>query len=450
MDSVKSAIFSVLLLLDGVIYDFVCYIYEIFYALADINIFSDEAYDEITTKIYVILGLIMLFVLAYSLLRAVINPDDYAKSEQSIAKLIPNVIISLIIIVLLPTVFEFAMNFQHAVLTNNTIYKLFLDENDIDSTTTTVEPGRQTAFYTFSAFFYPSEEFCSSDDGGNITDINACKEKVESNGSKWYWPPSWGQDTITLAQLDSSILSGEASFRNYTQFSDAVAENEASYTFLVSTVAGVFILYVLLNFCFDMAVRVIKLVFYQLIAPIPVICRILPGGKFKETFDTWVKQTVSVYLEVFIRIFVMAISVFLIGLVVEYFDGGELNAQIGNVGFVQKLIIQALLIMAVVIFMKQAPDLIGKMFKLDTGGMKLGLMDKLAMGGGLVAGAAAGGLVTTGARNIVAGVKNFQGTKGQGTWTRTKAALGIGTSTIGGWASGAIRGGKEGIKAKNF
>ena len=92
MDSVKSAIFSVLLLLDGVIYDFVCYIYEIFYALADINIFSDEAYDEITTKIYVILGLIMLFVLAYSLLRAVINPDDYAKSEQSIAKLIPRVI----------------------------------------------------------------------------------------------------------------------------------------------------------------------------------------------------------------------------------------------------------------------------------------------------------------------------------------------------------------------
>ena len=388
MDSVKSAIFSVLLLLDGVIYDFVCYIYEIFYALADINIFSDEAYDEITTKIYVILGLIMLFVLAYSLLRAVINPDDYAKSEQSIAKLIPNVIISLIIIVLLPTVFEFAMNFQHAVLTNNTIYKLFLDENDIDSTTTTVEPGRQTAFYTFSAFFYPSEEFCSSDDGGNITDINACKEKVESNGSKWYWPPSWGQDTITLAQLDSSILSGEASFRNYTQFSDAVAENEASYTFLVSTVAGVFILYVLLNFCFDMAVRVIKLVFYQLIAPIPVICRILPGGKFKDTFNTWVKQTVSVYLEVFIRIFVMAISVYLIGLVVNYFDGGELNNQIGNVGYVQKLIIQALLIMAVVIFMKQAPKLIGDLFKLDTGGMKLGLMDKLAMGGVFAAGGA--------------------------------------------------------------
>src|SRR5699024_5186594 len=107
------------------------------------------------------------------------------------------------------------------------------------------------------------------EEGGGITDLNACKENVKSNGDKWYWPPSWGNKEISLAQLDSSILSGEASFRNYTQFSDAVAENEASYTLIVSTVAGIFILYVLLNFCFDMAVRVIKLAFYQLIAPIP-------------------------------------------------------------------------------------------------------------------------------------------------------------------------------------
>lgn len=450
-----SIIYSVLLLLDGVIYDFVCYVYEIFYALADINIFSNDAYNEITQKIYVILGLVMLFVLAYSLLKAVINPDDYAKGEQSITKLIPNVLISLAIIVLLPTVFEFAMNFQHAVLTNNTIYNLFLDENEVDSASTTVEPGRETAFYTFSAFFYPSEEFCSSDDGGNTTDINACKENVKSNGGKWYWPPSWGNKEISLSQLDSSILSGEASFRNYTQFSDAVSENEATYTFIVSTVAGIYILYVLLNFCFDMAVRVIKLAFYQLIAPIPVICRILPGGKFKDTFNTWVKQTVSVYLEVFIRIFVMAISVFLIDLVVRYFDSGELTAQIGNVGFVQKLIIQALLIMAVVIFMKQAPKLIGDLFKLDTGGMKLGLMDKLAMGGALTAGAVAGGGATMFARNTVSGFRkmgtNFKEAKGIGKVGAIAGGL-IGTagSVAAGTVSGAARSGKAGLKAKNF
>ena len=454
-----SIIYSVLLLLDGVIYDFVCYVYEIFYELADINIFSNDAYNEITNeitqKIYVILGLVMLFVLAYSLLKAVINPDDYAKGEQSITKLIPNVLISLAIIVLLPTVFEFAMNFQHAVLTNNTIYNLFLDENEVDSASTTVEPGRETAFYTFSAFFYPSEEFCSSDDGGNTTDINACKENVKSNGGKWYWPPSWGNEEISLSQLDSSILSGEASFRNYTQFSDAVSENEATYTFIVSTVAGIYILYVLLNFCFDMAVRVLKLAFYQLIAPIPVICRILPGGKFKDTFNTWVKQTVSVYLEVFIRIFVMAISVFLIDLVVRYFDSGELTAQIGNVGFVQKLIIQALLIMAVVIFMKQAPKLIGDLFKLDTGGMKLGLMDKLAMGGALTAGAVAGGGATMFARNTVSGFRkmgaNFKEAKGIGRVGAIAGGL-IGTagSVAAGTVSGAARSGKAGLKAKNF
>ena len=455
-----SIIYSVLLLIDGVIYDFICYIYEIFYALADINIFSDTTYDKITTKLYVILGLVMMFALAYSLLKAVINPDDYAKGEQSINKLIPNVIISLAIIVVLPTVFEFAMNFQHAVLTSNTIYDFILSDGEADSTSTavTVEPGRETAFYTFSAFFYPSEEFCSSEEGGGITDLNECKENVKSNGDKWYWPPSWGNEEISLAQLDSSILSGEASFRNYTQFSDAVAENEASYTLIVSTVAGIFILYVLLNFCFDMAVRVIKLAFYQLIAPIPVICRILPGGKFKDTFNTWVKQIVSIYLEVFIRIFIMALSVFLIDLVVDYMTGTgatNINSQLGNIGFVQRLIIQALLIMAVIIFMKQAPKLIGDLFKLDTGGMKLGLMDKLAMGGALTAGAVAGGGATMFARNTVSGFRkmgtNFKEAKGIGKVGAIAGGL-IGTagSVAAGTVSGAARSGKAGLKAKNF
>lgn len=63
-----------------------------------------------------------------------------------------------------------------------------------------------------------------------------------------------------------------------------------TYNVFISTVAGVFLLYVLLNFCFDMAVRVVKLMFFQIIAPIPVICRVIPGGKLKDVFSDWMKK----------------------------------------------------------------------------------------------------------------------------------------------------------------
>ena len=151
-----------------------------------------------------------------------------------------------------------------------------------------------------------------------------------------------------------------------------------------------------------MAIRVIKLAFYQIIAPIPVICRILPGGKMKDVFSKWTKQVISIFLEVFIRIGIMYLGIFLITLIIDNFGN---IAGINSLPLTQKLIVQALLIMGVIIFIRQAPKLLGELLNLDTGGMKLGLMDKLAMGGGLLAGAAAGGLVTGGTRNFVSAFK---------------------------------------------
>lgn len=445
---------SVLLLIDGAIYNAIKYIYNIFDFMAGINLFTEERYQDITQKIYVILGLIMMFVLAYSLLRAVMNPDDFAKGEKSFSGLIKNIIISLALIVVMPAIFSFAMDFQAAVLDNNTIYKFILDREDLEESD--IDIGSQVAYYTFTSFFYPSEEFCTDGAGGMTSEqAEACKSDIESNGSTWYRPSTWfNNDQITLAEYDALIESGQASFTNYNDFSNAVADNEISYNMIISTIAGAFVLYVLVNFCFDVAVRVIKLAFYQLIAPIPIVCRILPGGSMKDVFDKWTKQTISVYVEVFIRIAVMALGVYLIRLVIDTFNAGIPGIE--SLGFAAQMIVRFLLIMAVIIFVRQAPKLIGDLFHLDTGGMKLGIMDKLAMGGGLAAGAFLGGGVTAGTRNVVSGIKrtalntkNATGVLGKG-----KAVVGgiAGTaaSFAAGTVSGAVRGGKAGLKSKNI
>ena len=133
-----------------------------------------------------------------------------------------------------------------------------------------------------------------------------------------------------------------------------------------------------------MALRVVKLAFYQIIAPIPVICRVIPGGKLKDVFSKWVKQVISLFVEVFIRIAALTFGVYLIGKIIDRFEKGLPGIDSLNlVG--QKTIVLALLIMSVIIFVKQIPKIIGDMFGLDTGGMKLGLMDKLAQGGALTA-----------------------------------------------------------------
>lgn len=453
---------SILLLIDGVIYNAIKYLYNIFDFMAGLNIFNNKNYEDISYKIYVILGLIMMFILAYSLLRAVMNPDDFAKGEKSFPSLIKNIIISLALIVVMPAIFSFAMDFQAAILDNNTIYKFILGREDLEESN--VDIGSQIAYYTFTSFFYPSEEFCTDGSGGMTTEqAESCKNKIKSNGSTWYRPSTWfTNDQITLAEYDVLIESGQASFTNYNDFSNAVADNEISYSMIISTIAGVFVLYVLINFCFDVAVRVIKLAFYQLIAPIPIICRILPGGNMKDVFDKWTKQTVSVYVEVFIRIAVMALGVYLIGIVIDAFKEGIPN--IDSLKFTAQMIVRVLLIMAVIIFIRQAPKLIGDLFHLDTGGMKLGIMDKLAMGGGLAAGAFIGGGIGSGARNFATSIRNtgskFKDIKAQNLTgkNKTKAygkallggTAGLLTSTAAGTVSGALRGGKSGLKSKNY
>lgn len=440
MKAILSAVWHLFLSLDGIIYNLICYIFDIFYYLCGLQFFTDADYNKIVSKIYIVLGLIMMFVLAYSLLKAVINPDEFAKGENSFPKLIKNVIVSLVIIVILPTVFNVAFSIQNSLLNYDVIPQLILgtDDGAVDGVPNIngAPGGRAIAFYTFKSFLVPN----TTDDICNGTDEEGCRNNIKGN-------EGWGKNDDALAVTDEAVFSSDSSFSQYTNYSEAVRDDQLTYYFPISTVAGIFILYVLLNFCFDMALRVVKLAFYQIIAPIPVICRVIPGGKLKDVFSKWVKQVISLFVEVFIRIAALTFGVYLIGLIVEKFDNKLPGIDSLNlVG--QKTIVLALLIMSVIIFVKQIPKIIGDMFGLDTGGMKLGLMDKLAQGGALTAGAIAGGALGTLGRNTVSAVKGVG--KAQGGWNKFKAGVAGAASVGAGALSGGFRGFKGGKGAKNL
>lgn len=440
----KADAIGLLMFIDTIIYRLVDYVYDIFNALAKVNIFDMNDYKTIVSRMYVILGMVMLFSLAYSLLKAVINPDEFAKGENSFPKLIKNVIISLAIIAVLPTAFSVAFNLQNTILNQNTIPKLVFGNGTDYDNATREDAGEMMSYYVMTAFLHPNVEWCN-EKGYEIdddTDINLseCASKIKGDGA---WLVTNGED---LKSVTEKFKAGTYDISAFNDFGESAAAGKVTYNVFISTVAGVFLLYVLLNFCFDMAVRVVKLMFFQIIAPIPVICRVIPGGKLKDVFSDWMKKTISTYVEVFIRIAIMYLGVFMISQVVNNFS----NINFGSLGVAQKLIAEALIIMGVVIFMRQAPKLIGDMFHLDSGSMKLGLMDKLAMGGALAAGATIGGAGGMLLKNGTSAIKNFHETKGKGVGARLGAAVrGVG-STIAGTASGARRGFMAGKGAKNL
>lgn len=448
-----SVILNLLLLLDGFIYNLVAWMFKIFEFLAKTNLFDNNMYDGIVRRIYVVLGMIMMFALAYSLLKAVINPDEFSKGENSFPKLIQNVVISLGIIAVLPTVFTVAFNIQNSILNYDTIPKIVLGENY--NSQDYQDPGRSIAYNTFTAFLHVNEEYCraqnSTEEAEGDFDEQACAEQINTDGSnrKWYKPWRLLNTPETFAGISSKIEAG-ASFINFSQFGEAIQSGKLSYIFILSTICGIFLLYVLVNFCFDMGVRVIKIMFFQIIAPVAVVCRIIPGGKMKDVFSTWVKKTISTFVDVFVRIFIMYLGIFAILTVISVFKEQLPNNMLSST---QLLIAKALIIMGAVVFIKQAPKLIADLFHLDTGDMKLGIMDKLSAGGAFAAGSFIGGGVTALTRNAVNKIGKTQWRDANGNLRFGNVAKGIGSvalSSLAGGASGALRSGKAGLKAKNF
>ena len=103
--------------------------------------------------------------------------------------------------------------------------------------------------------------------------------------------------------------------------------NDEDYAFnwdgLVAIIAGGATCYILLLFAIDMAIRVFKLAFLELTAPISIVAYMAKGD---EILKSWFSQTMKTFLDVFVRIAAIAFYLFLIKNLSTYmakFEGAE-------------------------------------------------------------------------------------------------------------------------------
>ena len=416
--ALANGIVGLFLIIDGIIYWAVGLLFDIYYELAGAEIIKNEVYEEIASRFLVIIGVFMLFYLAYSLLRALVNPDELNKNTS---KIVINLVTSLILINVVPVIFTYAFQLQNIIIKENVIGNIVFG----NTTTNIASVGKNVAMTFFDAFVDVS-------DSAQISTENHTYE-------------SWADLKICIINNKTDGCVGNEGFRDIAILSDSVAAGDTQYTFLVSTLCGAFLAYIILSFCIDLGIRVVKLAFYQIISPIPIFLRIMPEKK--SVFDNWVKATLATYLEVFIRILIMYIIAFLCSNILEnvnLFGNDEL-------GIISKVII----IMGIFAFAKQAPKLIGNVIGIDAGNIKLGLRQKVADGGGYLAAAALGGGATTMVRNFTHGMSNINSNVQNAKGVRGKFGAAFGTtlrsfgSATGGLISGAVRSGYNARSSKN-
>lgn len=352
-------------ILDSIVYMIISGIYQVFFNVANSTLISGEVIKQFFSRVQLILGIVVLFKLAITLMNGIINPDSINDGKSGFSKIITRIITALIMLVLIVPLnipedaitngsYEAQLNnngilfgtmyeFQSRILSQNTLAKLILNKSISMSETTSneaiAEAGNDLAATILKTFVTVNLE--SEDAEKNITTtadyLNPTNRMCKDNDST---------DTVydyLLTNNYRTVLS-LTSFKCGSHFT-------FNYSFLISTIVGVLFIIVMVGFTLDMAIRAFKLAILRLIAPIPIISYIDPKAE-NGAFGAWSKTVITTYVDLFVRV---AIVYFIIFVIDSFIHGGiVIDVSSGIIGFFSILFI----LLGLFFFAKEAPKFI--------------------------------------------------------------------------------------------
>lgn len=395
-------IYDLLAFIDWVIYSLASSMFRIIIDIANVEFFNVEQITTIANRVYIVVGVLMLFKLVISAVQYMINPDTFDDKEKGVAGILKKTAISLGLIVVVPAIFNFMVSIQGSII--KTLPSIILGTNPTESVDYD-KLGNDLSFTVLSSFVKVNENKGSNE----ITDIDSFKSKVTQG-----CPRLFGN----------------------------VDDCKYNYMIIISTISGGFLCYVLLSMILDVAIRTIKFSIIRILAPIPISSYVFS----KDKLSKFVKTTITVYTDLFIRLAIVYFIIFAIqNIVIESNLFKEL-AKDG--GWFRETIIRIAIIFGLLMFAKTAPKFISELLGIpDIGASDMKDMFKPAwQRAGLLG--AAGGMITAGAGNMINKAK-FTDWKGSSVGQNLKNAVKVLGSGAAGAASAGFHGGIAAAQGKN-
>ena len=328
------------------VYQLIIYFYQIFERLCNSRILDSDALKTITERIGTVLGIVMLFFVIFSVIQLMLEPDKLTDKEKGAKNIVMKIIVVLIMFAFSNFVFQLLYGLQKEIITNQVIGKFILPYELSEEADNNF--GGVLSSELFTSFYSVKEELLEN----MSSDVNLCYYQWVQLKSDIREKRDFSIGTSCLHTVDS-------------------ATNEKIMTFGFINVilllgVGIGAVYFIFSYCITVGVRSLQLAFLEIISPMAFVSYLSP--KKDTMFQKWLKLYTSTYFDVFIRIAVISLSVFLIGVIL---DNGTSEFWI-TVGTENKLMVMAIIIMALLTFAKKAPDLLKELFP-NSNASKLGL-----------------------------------------------------------------------------
>ncbi|MBE6153570.1 MAG: hypothetical protein E7166_05040 [Firmicutes bacterium] len=409
---VMDIIIGLFVWIDKVIVNINNLLFELFIEVAEGRVKS-EFFETLINNLYIIVGIFVLFRVAFSLIQMLANPDMMSDKEKGAGKLATRVVVSFALIVMIPTIFDYAYDLQSAVLQDNLIGRLILGDSEPNASSPNASSNN--AGIQSQGALMSINIFKSMADPG--------KDKVVANmtddGEKKCVAALRDDDYSTIDSLEN--VDGDTNCFKYQYDNKYVYD----YKIIVSSLTLGMVAWLMVGFCIDIGVRLIKLTFLQLIAPVCIVSYI--GGGKENSFGKWTKMTVSAYVSLFVKLIVIYFIVYFASKVTDSIEG--ITSGLGTV----------LIYLGLLVFAKNATNLIGDLFgiKMDQESGFKGIAKTALLG---AAGLAAGG----GLGGISSAISQYGASR--------QAGNGFGKALLagtGGLFGGAVAGAASGAKSKN-
>lgn len=344
---------KILIYLCKPIYSLIVYLYKIFYNIATTRFLSSDIFEKISSNIYTLISAVMLFAFSITILSAIVNPDLLSDGKKGVKGVFKRALIAIVLIILVPFAFNELYSIQETVMTNSLIEKIVVgidvscDKND-DSCETGGNGGQVIAGTLISSVLYPEEELADQSDGAVhvAANVSEAYEKMVSENIRYIGSMA---KNINVTIDGSGGSDGKALKWSFDD--DAYAFH---FDGLIAVVAGGATLYILVLFTMEIAVRVFKLAFMELTAPISIVAYVAAGDKM---LSSWFKELGKTYAELFIRIAAIAFYLFLISNLDSFME--PFSNQ--DWSFVMKVF----LMIGMLIFANQLPELLGSIFGIE-------------------------------------------------------------------------------------
>lgn len=343
-NALRQAWYGLCFLIDSLVYSLISIAYQVFNLIAKASLYNSENGDikVMIDRISVILGIGMLFIIAYNIILNIMNPDKVSSSgDKSMQGIFKNAIIAIVMLTAYSTVFTYMTRIQNHIIDSQVIEKIILGADETNNTSSS-DMGSTVAAKIFITFYHPI------DDNGKILTYEDC-ENSSLDVCKAY------REGVEAAEAGSIITL----ITNPTLYDSLFKKKpHMEYLYLISTICGIIALLMFVSYTIDIGIRVAKMAFLQIIAPIPIMAYITkPSGGI---FSKWLNDLIKTYLSLFMRLITIYFAMFLINILASNMGNntGGVFGDTSNVSVIIKLFGYLVLILGVLLFAKDAPKLL--------------------------------------------------------------------------------------------